>query len=326
MYTHLPSVQTSEAELTLNLDEANKLAQELSNRKKELKAAMFDNKLASFIAFTSIHDVSLGELAFTDIQLPFKKLHFVSTDLKPVPIQRDDYDFLLPLEHGQRIVAFRYQSASINSCIKMRCFDLFGRMIRSNMVVGGIYRQKSVSQCGPNQFVMCHDSFRDFQPATLSVYDSALRCLRTASSNIFSNICSNSKFVFGLFDRFQSRYDVNKQYSSKRIQVLDLDTLSEAFGLRVPQMYKIERIVADEYHVVAICCLSSEPASKRFMSVFNLQTYGKESDGRDPNSGAIPMQDAGGYKAERFFLAERHIDLHKNLPSPWLEDIFLLRG
>ena len=83
--------------MTLNLDEANKLAQELSNRKKELKAAMFDNKLASFIAFPSIHDVSLGELAFTDIQLPFKKLQFTSTELKLVDA-RSDYDFVLALD------------------------------------------------------------------------------------------------------------------------------------------------------------------------------------------------------------------------------------
>ena len=43
--------------------EANKLAQ-------ELKAAMFDNKLASFIAYPN--DVFFGELTFTHITVPFK--------------------------------------------------------------------------------------------------------------------------------------------------------------------------------------------------------------------------------------------------------------
>ena len=50
--------------MILRLNEANKLAKELSDRKKELKAAMFDNKLASFKAFPSLGDASLGELAF----------------------------------------------------------------------------------------------------------------------------------------------------------------------------------------------------------------------------------------------------------------------
>ena len=64
----LQTVQEREDELIPHLDEANKLAQELSDRKKELKAAMFNGKLASFIKFPRMDvDVSLGELAFTDI-------------------------------------------------------------------------------------------------------------------------------------------------------------------------------------------------------------------------------------------------------------------
>ena len=91
----LQSVKTSDDELILHLEEVHKLTQELSDRKKELKAAMFGNKVASFIAFPSVEESSLlGELAFTHIQLPFKKL--ASTDLKPVNILTD-YDFLLPL-------------------------------------------------------------------------------------------------------------------------------------------------------------------------------------------------------------------------------------
>ena len=86
------------------LNEANKLAQELSDRKKEFKAAMFGNKLASFFASPSIGETFLlGELVFTDIQLPFKSLDIA--ELQPVDI-RVPYDFLLPLENGERIVAF----------------------------------------------------------------------------------------------------------------------------------------------------------------------------------------------------------------------------
>ena len=44
----LSIVQASDDDVKLHLDEAYKFAQELSDRKKELKAAMFDNKLASF--------------------------------------------------------------------------------------------------------------------------------------------------------------------------------------------------------------------------------------------------------------------------------------
>ena len=43
---YLQSVQASDDELLLHLEEANKLAQELSDRKRELKAALFNDKLA----------------------------------------------------------------------------------------------------------------------------------------------------------------------------------------------------------------------------------------------------------------------------------------
>ena len=89
--------------MKLHLDEAYKFAQELSDRKKELKAAMFDNKLASFSVFPNMGEPSLGELTFAHIQLPFAKVDF--TELKTVDI-RDRYDFLLPLDNGERIVAF----------------------------------------------------------------------------------------------------------------------------------------------------------------------------------------------------------------------------
>ena len=86
----MQSVQASgTGELTQHLDEADKLAQELSDREKEIKAAMFGNTLASFIASPSMDDgfSLLGKLAFTPIQLPFKQLDMASTDLKRVDIR-----------------------------------------------------------------------------------------------------------------------------------------------------------------------------------------------------------------------------------------------
>ena len=51
--------------------------------------------------------------------------------------------------------------------------------------------------------------------------------------------------------------------------MLHLDTLSKAFDLRVPKKYTIERIMADEHHVVA---LSMKSISDRWwlMSIFDL--------------------------------------------------------
>ena len=54
----LSIVQASDDDVILHLDEANKLAKELSDRKKELKAAMCDNKLASFSVFPSMGHAS----------------------------------------------------------------------------------------------------------------------------------------------------------------------------------------------------------------------------------------------------------------------------
>ena len=82
------------------MDEAKKLTQELTDRKKQLKASMFGNKLASFNAFASTDEPSLGELTFVHVQLPFAKVNFASAELKALDI-RDKYSFLLPLEDGE---------------------------------------------------------------------------------------------------------------------------------------------------------------------------------------------------------------------------------
>jgi predicted nucleic acid-binding Zn-ribbon protein len=74
-------------EIRLQLDEANKLVQKLSNRKRQLKSFMFGNRLALFQAFPSIDDPPslLGE--FTHIQLPFDKVDFTTSELKPADIR-----------------------------------------------------------------------------------------------------------------------------------------------------------------------------------------------------------------------------------------------
>ena len=93
--------------MTLRSDEANELAQELSERKMELKAAMFSDKLASFSTFPSIDEAFLlGELTFAQIQLPFKKLDISSPYFHKLFDIRVDYHFLLPFDHGQHIVLF----------------------------------------------------------------------------------------------------------------------------------------------------------------------------------------------------------------------------
>ena len=107
--------------LLLELHEAYKLVQELDNFKKQLKAAMFNNKLAWLNAFPSIGDVPLGELNFATIQLPFEQLDMTSNELKPVVIRVRDYDFLLPLAHGQRFIFFK--SDDFEKCFTMRCTD-----------------------------------------------------------------------------------------------------------------------------------------------------------------------------------------------------------
>ena len=140
---------------------------------------------------------------------------------------------------------------------------------------------------------MCHG----FDPFKLSVYNSSLQCLRSVECKSFSKICCNSKFVFGVWDTGRS-YETDsddddnngqkqEEYSTQRIQVRHLDTLSKAFCLVVPKKYTIERIIADEHRLVA---MSQQDHSSRqwFMSVFDLTTCNT---------------------SRKFFLAERHIRL-----------------
>ena len=310
----LRSLEGSDDELILQLElhEAKKLAQELGERNKELKAAMFDNKLASFNAFSSIGESSLGELTFAHIQLPFKKLDIASTELKPIDI-RAHYDFLLPLDQGKRVVLFnRYLKSEDfeKSFTQMSCFDRFGRLLGINSVEHHV-KSDNVAQCGPREFAVCHYWYSP----ELSVYNSKLKCLRTVGCKYFSQICRNSAFLFGLWDTGETSDEndpyinnqeadsddddddiVEEKHSRRRIQVHHLDTLSgAAFSLRVPEKYTIEKIMADEHHVVAMSSVGSE----WFMSIFDLD--GKTNCGQ---------------KAARFFLAERHIEL--SLKSLWM--------
>ena len=228
----------------------------------ELKAAMFGYKLASFVAFPSMDEVTLGELAFTSIQIPFKTLDIANTDLNLIDI-RVDYNFLLPLEHGQRIVAFKWHHNNRHfqkekqPCIQMSCFDRLARLIGSANLEHNVERQ-NVAHCGPNQFVVCYD----FRSPKLSVYNSSLHRLRNVDCKNFSNICYNSAFVFGLWNTYESFDSDNdwpeeEDYSSHRIQVRHLGTLSKAFDLVAPEKYTMKRIMADEHRVVAISRLES---------------------------------------------------------------------
>ena len=308
---YLQSVKSSDDELIVYMYEAKQLARELSDRKKELKAAMFDNILVSFIAFPSFGVASLGELAFTDMQLPFKTLDINIRELTPVDI-RVDFHYLLPLEHGERIVAFKLNAdfdyrMSTTSFI---CFDGLGRQIGRQTTVESLVERQNVALCASNEFVVCHgfDSMR-----MLSFYDSELHCLRTVHCKVFWNICCNSKFIFGKLDTDDSNETVadnddndndndeqQADNSTEKIQVLHLDTLSEAFELRVPKKYRIEQIMADEHRVVTIIELASEPNSHdRFMSIFDLATC-------DESGGSGGDTRASG---PTYFLAEKTIDL-----------------
>ena len=57
-----------------------------------------------------------------------------------------------------------------------------------------------------------------------------------------------------------------------------LETLREVFCVRVPDEYTIERIMADEHHVVAVSRLGNDPSWQNldsrqwFMSFFDLAT------------------------------------------------------
>ena len=295
------------------MDEANKLAKELNECRKALKAAMFDNKLASFSVFPSIGEASLGELTYAHIQLPFKKVDFASTELKALDI-RADYDFLLPLENGECIVAFKqFHNKRVTEYIykgfmQMSHFNRLGRLIGTDTLESYVL-QYNVVQCGPSEFAVC------FDPASgssiLSVFNSNLTCLRDVVCKSFFNICCNSKFIFGLWnsneDDGDDEDDDDNENSSQRIRGHHLDTLSKAFDLLVPQKYRIDRIIADEHHLVAVCRVSDE-ARQWYMTVFDLATCNQ----------------IGGKKKARFPLPERHIDL----AIEWLliEEVFLLDG
>ena len=279
-------------------------------RKKELKAALFDSKLASFIAFPSLGDAFLlGELAFTDMQLPFNKLDISTNGLKSVD-NRAHFGFLLLLEHGERIVAFELTE---KDSTKVTCFDRLIRVSRQIHIESDHVHRRNVAQCGPSEFVVCH--YRN--SPELTVYDSDLHCLRNVRCKWFLTICCNSKFVFGIFETYDS-YDSDEEGGDKqeeeyliaRIQVHHLDTLSEAFELRVPAKYKINHIIADEHRVVAMC--SKSLPHQRYMSIFDLATCNES--GCDNSRGEE--------RARKFFMAERHIVLP--LESLLIDEVFLL--
>ena len=205
----------------------------------------------------------------------------------------------------------------------MSSFDRLGRLIAKVTVEHRVERG-NVAQCGPDEFIVCHYT----EEPELSVYNSALKCLRNVWCKNFSSICCNSAFVFGLWCKgiirvYESNDDDDdaangkqqEQYSRRMIQVCHLDTLSEAFTLRVPEKYTMERIMADEQHVVAMSRLSSErlqhdsESRHWFMSIFDLQAIAQKKD----NNTIL-----------RFFRAERHIDL--DMHSPWVTKLFLLDG
>ena len=72
-------------------------------------------------------EVNLGELAFTNIQIPFKTLDIANNGFKPIDI-RVDSDFVL-LEHGQRMVTFKCVKDEYET--QIMCFDRLGRLIGS---------------------------------------------------------------------------------------------------------------------------------------------------------------------------------------------------
>ena len=93
----------SDVKLLRRLEEANKLAQELIDRKKELKAAMFVNVLLSFIPNG---DASRGKLVFTTIKLPSKTRATTNTELESIDVSAAN-DFVVPLDSGPSITKLR---------------------------------------------------------------------------------------------------------------------------------------------------------------------------------------------------------------------------
>ena len=302
---------------------------------------MFNDQLASFTAIPIIGDVSslLGELAFTNIQLPFKQLDMANSnsELKPVDI-RTDFDFVLPLDNGQCIVTFKWfnEKDGFELCFtQINSFDLSGRLIGSSNGLRHHVDPKQVAQCGPNEFVVCGLDLHN----EMKVFDSRMTNLRQAKCRNYANICCNSKFVFGLWDASDKHnygyasdsdsddddddddeeedYRGNDYYkqdqvgcSSQRIQACHLDTLRSAFCLLVPEEFTIERILADEQHVVAMSRLHSE-TGEWFMSIFDWQLASAETNGNK--------------SARKFVHIERHIEL--TLTGPLLLfSAFLLDG
>ena len=286
---------------------------------------MFGSIFASFNTFPSIGESPFGELTFTHLQIPFEKLDMASLERTSIDI-RTDYDFVLPLDNGERIVTFkRYLDwHEIDKCFtQMSCSDRHGHLISTVNIYHHVYKGM-VTPCGPSTFVVCHHSYS----YKLSVYDSGLQCVRGSDCKNFSHLCCNSKFVFGLLDTRSERsetdsnddddeHEEGEKHSQERIQVCHLDTLKEAaFGLRVPEEYTMERIMADEQHVVAMGRVGSESfwqtsttPRRWFMSIFELS--GKESW-------------AGKTKSRRLFLAERHIEL--TIQSQLPPEMSLLNG
>ena len=307
------NLQASETELQLHLDEADKLAQELTDRKTELKAAMFGNKLASFNAFPITADAtSLGELTFTNVQLPFKSLNIAGTKFKSMVI-RDGYEFVLPLDQGRCVVAFTNctNDELIKYTTQMCSFDRLGRLLGSDSLYQPV-DQACVAQCGPNEFVVCADKY----PPELGVYDSHLQCLRTVRCfQTFSSLCCNSKFVFGLWQHLRG---ANNPYQKRSIQAYHLDTLSEAFGLEVPAKYTMKRIMADEHHVVAMGRVedSETPSRPWCMSVFDLTKATCNESSGDKTS--------GGKRASRSFMIESNFEL--SIKPLSLSNVFLFEG
>ena len=315
--------------MTRYLAKAKELVQELDEHKKELKSAVFDNRIALLNAFpSSIGDAMplLGELTFANVQVPFDWLEVDCTvEFKPLDI-RARYDFLLPLDDGQRIVAFKQfllESDDEKCFTQMSCFDQLGRLVATGELEHHV-QLENVAQCGPSEFVVFHESNASGSPK-LSVYASAdLKCLRTsACNNYFSNTCCNSKFVFGLCDSFEldsgkdddddsddDTTERSKYCSRQRIRVHHLDTLSEAFALLVPKKYKIERLLADEHHLVAVCRMGDK-TRQWYMTVFDLATCDE-------------ILSRSGDKTGHFCPPESLVDL--DMEWLWQEELFLLDG
>ena len=74
-------------DLKRRLEESNKLVQRLSDRKKELRALIFGNKLLVFIPFPT---KPFAKLEYTSSKFPFKALDCAGNELKPIDINGDN--------------------------------------------------------------------------------------------------------------------------------------------------------------------------------------------------------------------------------------------